>query len=448
MSSSRTEIDYTSLLPRPGIALKRLLPRTLLGRSVLIIVMPLILVQLVATWVFYDRHWDTVSRRLALGVAGDIALVINALDLAQTDLEAYRIFASAAAATDIDFVMRPRARLSSTEGSDDDSHISNAMREIVRRPFAIGPGRDPKDVLISVQLDGGVLEGATPRKRLTTSTTLLVMIWMIGSSIIFFVVATLFMRNQIRALRRLAAAADAFGKGATASDFKLEGATEIRQAGAAFVAMRDRIQRQITQRTEMLAGVSHDLRTPLTRMKLALAFDDVPVEELRADVSEMERMVEGYLDFARGAGSEEPVETDIGLLIEEIAADARRGGAEVLLAAPENCVIRIRPNAMKRCLTNLVGNARRHGRHVWLSASPLENHVDILVDDDGPGVPPHQREAVFRPFFRLDPSRNPATGGVGLGLTIARDVARGHGGDLLLESSPQGGLRARVHLPR
>jgi two-component system osmolarity sensor histidine kinase EnvZ len=446
MSSSPIDAGLARL-PPPRIAVKRMLPRTLLGRSVLIIVMPLILVQVVATWVFYDRHWDTVSRRLANSVAGDIAIVIDALDRAETDLDRYRIFASVADATEIDFDLKPHAKLAGPVPTDD-SPISSSMRELVRRPFTIGPGEDPKDLLISVQLDDAVLEAATPRKRLTTYTTNLVLIWMVGSSVIFFFVATLFMRNQIRALRRLAAAADAFGKGRAPPDFKLEGATEIRQAGAAFMAMRDRIQRQIKQRTEMLAGVSHDLRTPLTRMKLALAFEDVPVDELRADVAEMERMVQGYLDFARGEGTEDPVETDIGLLLEEIAADARRGGPALLLTAPDDCVLRLRPNALKRCLANLVGNARRHGRHVWLSAVAMPDHIDILVDDDGPGIPAAQREAVFRPFFRLDPSRNPATGGVGLGLTIARDVARGHGGDLLLEDSPQGGLRARVHLPR
>lgn len=446
MSSSPIDAGLARL-PAPRVAVKRVLPRTLLGRSVLIIVMPLILVQVVAAWVFYDRHWDTVSRRLANSVAGDIAIVIDALDRAETDLDRYRIFASVASATEIDFDLKPHARLARPDADDDDSQIASSMRELVQRPFSIGPGEDPKDVLISVQLDDAVLEAATPRKRLTTYTTNLVLIWMVGSSVIFFFVATLFMRNQIRALRRLAAAADAFGKGRAPPDFKLEGATEIRQAGAAFMAMRDRIQRQIAQRTAMLAGVSHDLRTPLTRMKLALAFDEVPVDELRADVAEMARMVEGYLDFARGEGTEEPVETDIGLLLEEIAGDARRDGAALLLTAPEDCVLRVRPNAMKRCLVNLVGNARRHGKHVWLSAVEMPAHVDILVDDDGPGIPADQREAVFRPFYRLDPSRNPATGGVGLGLTIGRDVARGHGGDLLLETSPQGGLRARVHLP-
>ncbi len=251
-------------------------------------------------------------------------------------------------------------------------------------------------------------------------------------------------------MRRLAAAADGFGKGHEVPFFKVEGALEVRQAAIAFLKMRDRIQRQIRQRTQMLAGVSHDLRTPLTRMKLALELlrDDPAARELKSDVAEMERMVHGYLDFARGEGTEAPVETDISLLLEDIAAAVRRQGASLSLAVPAECVMPVRPNALRRCLGNLIGNACRHSSHVWLTGVAIADGIDILVDDNGPGIRPSDRDRAFRAFVRLDPSRNPSTGGVGLGLTIARDVARSHGGEITLEDSPQGGLRARVHLPR
>jgi two-component system osmolarity sensor histidine kinase EnvZ len=214
--------------------------------------------------------------------------------------------------------------------------------------------------------------------------------------------------------------------------------------------MRERLQRQITQRTEMLAGVSHDLRTPLTRMRLALEFlDDSPaVAELKHDVVVMNRMVEGYLDFARGEGEGEPRDADLVALIEEAVAAARRGGAEITTALPEGGILPIRTDAMRRCLVNLLNNARHYGSHVWVTALAVKGGLDIIIDDDGPGIPEAERENVFRPFFRLDAARGPATGGVGLGLTIARDIARGHGGDLDLEASPQGGLRVRVRVPR
>jgi two-component system osmolarity sensor histidine kinase EnvZ len=274
---------------------------------------------------------------------------------------------------------------------------------------------------------------------------------MVLTSIVVLTIAILFLRNQIKPIVRLADAAEAFGKGREAPNFRPRGAREVRRAAAAFLEMKTRIERAIEQRTTMLAGVSHDLRTPLTRMRLALEFlggGEPEVAELKADVIAMERMVQGYLEFARGEGPEQPRDTDLGLLIEEVAASARRDGAEISLALPEDYVLPLRPDAMRRCIANLLSNARRYGGHIWVTALPVADGVDIFIDDDGPGIPPAQRENVFRPFFRLDPSRNPSTGGVGLGLTIARDVARGHGGELTLEESPQRGLRVRLHLPQ
>jgi two-component system osmolarity sensor histidine kinase EnvZ len=435
--------------------LKRLLPRTLFGRSLLIIVTPLILLQIIATWFFYDRHWNTIARRLSAGIAGEIAQTIGSLAMASDETEWAIVLETARKATDLRYTFQYGARLPAgkpqrlTEPSIAQP-LAVALNERVGRPFVIDVTPSaPRSVLVTIQLGDGTLTVAAPRERLATSTTYIFMLWMVGSSIVLFAVATIFMRNQVRSLRRLAAAAESFGKGRSVPNFRLEGAAEIRRAGAAFLVMRNRIQRQISQRTEMLAGVSHDLRTPLTRMKLALALmDEHPaIDELRSDVSEMERMIQGYLDFARGEGSETPVETDLPALLEQVAAEARRDGAAVTVTAPDECLVLLRPNAFKRCLVNLVGNARRHGMHVWITLHRAANGIEVLVDDDGTGIPPEHREAVFRPFFRLDPSRNVLTGGVGLGLTIARDVARGHGGDLTLDTAPQGGLRARVYLP-
>jgi two-component system osmolarity sensor histidine kinase EnvZ len=431
--------------------LKRALPRSLFGRSVLIIVTPLILLQLIATWIFYERHWDTVARRLSSSVAGDIALMIETMSVLSPDQRA-RLFATTPGLTELEFTYeegKTLADLPPLPGKLGESPLVGALNERVNRPYRVDLVGDPRRIDIAVQLPEGVLEVGVPRQRLYSSTTYIFVLWMVGSSIVLFAVASLFMRNQVRALRRLADAAESFGKGRNVEHFKLEGAAEIRQAAAAFLVMRDRIQRQISQRTEMLAGVSHDLRTPLTRMKLALALlgEGLAIDELRSDVLEMEKMVQGYLEFARGEGTEVPVESDLPMLIEEVVATARRDGASVSLALPAEYPMLLRPNAIKRCIANLVGNARRHGSHIWITGLPSRHGIDILIDDDGPGIPAEQREMVFRPFVRLDRSRNPATGGVGLGLTIARDVARGHGGDLALEGSPQGGLRAHLQLP-
>ena len=465
MSSSRIEpaaLERGASTPLPAAAglrldreswIKRVLPRTMFGRSLLIVLVPLILLQAIATWIFYDRHWAAVSWRLANAVAADVALVLEATRAADTPADTARLLARAGLLTDLKISLEPGARLpppGARGGSLVEEQLRIAMRQRIAFPFRIDTTSNPEDVLVAVELPQGVLAVAAPNKLLYSSTTYIFVLWMVGSSLVLLAVAVLFLRNRVRSLRRLAAAADSFGKGRPVPFFKVEGAVEVRRAALAFMTMRDRIERQIRQRTEMLAGVSHDLRTPLTRMKLALELigRDAAVDELRSDVAEMEHMVQGYLDFVRGEGGEEPVETDLALLIDDIAQAMRREGTPLSLDLPAECLIPLRPNAIRRCLGNLIGNARRHGSQVWLSVRGVADGVDILIDDDGPGIAPADRERVFQPFIRLDPARRPSTGGIGLGLTIARDVARSHGGEVYLETSPHGGLRARLHLPR
>ncbi|RMD60574.1 MAG: HAMP domain-containing protein [Alphaproteobacteria bacterium] len=436
---------------------KRILPRTLLGRSLLIILLPLVLLQVISTWVFYDRHYDTTTKRLSQAIAGDIATVIHMMVRNPGAVERAQAFRIARRAMWLELSFEEGARLpeaSSTRAigpfaSILDRKLTKAMEEFVGRPFLIDTVSYDKQVKIQVQLADGVLTAMVPRQRLFSSTTYIFIMWMVGSSIILFAVAVLFMRNQVRPIRRLAQAAESFGKGHDVAGFKPEGAAEVRQAAAAFLQMRSRIKRQIDQRTEFLAGVSHDLRTPLTRMKLQLAmFGETPeVADLRADVAEMERMLDGYLAFARGEGTEQPQPSDIGALLRDIVAQMRRDGSAIDLHVETEMTVPLRREAMRRCLANLIANARRYARHVWVRAGQRGRTLEIIIDDDGPGIPADKREMVFRPFYRLDESRNPETGGVGLGLTIARDVVRNHGGDLVLEDAPGGGLRARLWLP-
>ncbi|HYC06000.1 MAG TPA: ATP-binding protein [Azospirillaceae bacterium] len=439
--------------PRPFRFLKRFLPRTLFGRSLLIMMTPVVLAQAIATFVFYDRHWDTMTNRLAFAVAGEIAMIIEEIERDATSDERADTLARAAGTVDLALTwlpgeeLPPRQRLRGTL----EHTLARALDERVRRPWRIDTNVAHEWYEIRVQMPDGVLSIMSPERRLFSFTSYLFIMWMIGSSLVLVTIGILFMRNQIRPIRRLASAADAFGKGRDVPDFRPEGAAEVRQAATAFLLMRERIQRQISQRTEMLAGVSHDLRTPLTRMKLELAMlpEGPEVEELRADVVEMETMIEGYLAFARGAGAEPAQPTDLGRLVAEAVVNARREGAVVAgeTYPEEPLVLALRPNALKRCLGNLLANAHRYGGTIRVTLRRDGLAAEIVIDDDGPGIPPAMREEVFRPFLRLEDSRNPETGGVGLGLAIARDVARGHGGDVLLGDSPQGGLRAVLRLP-
>ncbi len=439
---------FATALERPA---RKILPRSLLGRSLLIILVPLLVVQAVALLIFYGSHLDLISRRLSGAVAGEIAESISLLHGAHDAAARARVIRMAE--RDLELRMEIHAgahlvagrRVNILGPMDDD--LALAMAERVALPFAMDWTHDPTSVLIDVQVPEGVLHVEAPRKRLYTSMIYVYVLWLTGSSVLLFIIAALFMRNQVRAIRRLAEAAENFGLGRDTGAIRPEGAIEVRKAATAFNRMQERIRRFLTQRTEMLAGVSHDLRTPLTRLRLALAM--LPADEavaaeaaaMTADVEEMERMIGGYLAFARGEQAEQAQEIGLLSLLQEIAAGAGRAGAAVEVDASPGLMLRARPDAMRRAITNLVDNARRHGARVRLGAQAAGRSVLVLVDDDGPGIPADRRESVFRPF------ESGADGGTGLGLTIARDIVRAHGGDITLEESALGGLRARIRLP-
>ncbi|MDP6884272.1 MAG: ATP-binding protein, partial [Rhodospirillales bacterium] len=397
--------------------IKRFLPRSLLGRSLMIIVTPLVLLQVVSGFIFYESHWDKVTLRLARNLAGDIAGAITLLR--QNPDNPAPIFDMAEEHMEMRLRMIKGDILPNTPPGESglmEKMLVRAMREYVGKPFEIDTRSLDRHVVVRIQMTDGVLEVVTTRKRLFSSTTYIFVLWMAGTAMILFGVAVIFMRNQVKPIRRLAFAADTFGKGRDAPSFKPEGAQEVRQAATAFIAMRDRIQRQITQRTEMLAGVSHDLRTPLTRMKLQLELigDREGASELKGDVEEMEYMLEGYLAFARGEGSETPTPTSLTALLGEVVTQARRKGGVIDLHTEGEITVPVRPAAMKRCVTNLIDNALRYADHVSVRAGRRGETVEITIDDDGPGIPEDRREDVFKPFFRLERSRNPVTGGVGL----------------------------------
>ncbi|MDE0407270.1 MAG: HAMP domain-containing protein, partial [Alphaproteobacteria bacterium] len=353
--------------------LDRFLPRTLFARSLLIIVTPLILLQIVSTWIFYERHWHIIMKRLAAGVAGEIGLVIDAMDRFPGAEAQGALLVLLAERTDLRATIAPGAILPNRPQPEPrgglDTLLARELTNRVRRPFQFDTTTFEDEIVIKVQLKESVLHVVTPRRRLFSSTTTFWALWMVGTSMILFAVAGLFMRNQIRPIRRLAEAADAYGKGREAKDPKLAGASEVRRATVAFRRMRERIRRQIDQRTEMLAGVSHDLRTPLSRMKVALALlpEDDDARGLQADIVEMEAMLEAYLAFARGEGGEAAVETDLGELIEDVVTGARRAGGSIDLRIASAPKIPVQATAIRRCLVNLIDNAMRYGNQVWIA---------------------------------------------------------------------------------
>ena len=434
-----------------ALPIKAYLPKSLLGRSLMIIVTPLILLQLVSGIIFFESHWDKVSLRLARSVAGDIASVINLLQIKMSTESRARVIAIARDTMQLEVEIKENSVLNNaTRRAIDlmEPILVRAMKEYIGTPFQIDTKKTPRHVSVQIQLPSAVLHVLIPRKRLFSSTVFVFVAWMIGISLILFAVATIFMRNQVKPIRRLAEAADDFGKGRDVSGFKPEGAAEVRRAAIAFMAMRERIARQIRQRTDMLAGVSHDLRTPLTRMRLQLEMlDEEAAVELKSDVVEMEHMLEGYLAFARGEGNEPPVSTNISKLLKEVVQQARRKGHRIDLHTECKLDVPLRPSAFRRCITNILENAMVYGGHITVRAGLREDGMEIIVDDDGPGIPENEREEVFKPFYRMERSRNPGTGGVGLGLSIARDVIRSLGGEILLEQSSLGGLRVRIYLP-
>ena len=439
-------------VPLPfGASLKRLMPRSLLGRTLLIMLVPLVLVQAIALQLFYGNQLELVSRRLSSGIAGEIAYTVALLHQFSAPADRDWVLQMAREQFTMDIRMEPGARLERQHrvnvlGPMDDD-LAAALTERFKVPFTMDWTSDPRSVLIRLQMPEGVLDVVAPRKRLSIGTLFLFVGWIVGSALFLFAIAALFMRNQVRAIRRLARSAEAFGMGRDVPAIRPEGASEVRQAAAAFNRMQERIRRFLAQRTEMLAGVSHDLRTPLTRLRLALAMlphtdelrDDVA--EMTADVEEMDRMIGGYLAFARGEGTEQAQPVNLATILDDVAAGARRAGAVLELDVPADLTLKLRADAVRRAVTNLVDNARRHARHVVLAAVAQGRSVLVTVDDDGPGIPADRRESVFRPF------ESGSSGGTGLGLTIARDIVRAHGGEIVLEDSPLGGLRARIRLP-
>ncbi len=436
-----------------GRWLTTVMPKGLYARSLLIIIAPMVILQSVVAFVFMERHWNTVTRRLSAAVTQDIAALIDVHRFYPQEAEqkTLRRIAETRLGLVVDFLpdrslppAGPKPFFSLL-----DQALSLEIRKQINRPFWIDTVGRSALVEIRIQLDDTVMRVFARRNAAYASNSHIFLLWMMGTSIVLLTVAILFLRNQIRPILALADAAESFGKGRDVPGFRPRGAREVRRAAQAFIEMKRRIERTIEQRTTMLAGVSHDLRTILTRFKLELALlkEGPEVEPMRKDIDEMANMLEAYLAFARGDAGEQSAPTDMAKLLDELRADAERQGheASVLFHGPP--LVSVRPAAFKRCLANLLGNATRFADTIAITGHRDHRYLTVTIDDNGTGIPADLREDVFKPFLRLDDARNQDEGGTGLGLAIARDIARSHGGDINLTESPLGGLRATVRIP-
>jgi len=438
---------------RFGRWLKSVMPKGLYARSLLIIIVPMVVLQSVVAFMFVDRQWSLVTYYLSSAVTQDIATLIDVYKTFPQDPDHAQVrrIAQDRLGLVVDFL--PASQLPPPGPKPFFSQLDQALSEEIRKqiglPFWIDTVGRSSIVEIRIKLDDTVMRVFARRADVYDPNSWIFLVSMVVTSLVVLAIAIAFLRNQIRPIVRLADAAEAFGKGREAPNFRPRGAREVRRAAAAFLEMKGRVERAIEQRTTMLAGVSHDLRTVLTRFKLELALlgDSPEIDAVKKDVDEMAAMLEAYLAFARGDSGEQSAPTDMAAFLEELKLDTERHGHRASVAFHGQPEVTVRPAAFKRCLANLVSNAARFASTVSITGHRDHRWLTVTIDDDGPGIPQPLREDVFKPFLRLDDARNQDEGGTGLGLAIARDIARSHGGDITLGSSPMGGLRAMVKVP-
>jgi two-component system osmolarity sensor histidine kinase EnvZ len=447
--------DSKSLWWKFNRFLERHLPAGLYQRSLIILVAPMVLLQSIMAGIILERHWDNVTKVLARSLAREIALVNELYD---------RSNKSPAALEEIEALANNKLKLNLTILQNEslpspvtpplfslvDSKLTRYLTRDIGKPFWIDSVGQSGYVDIRVEVEKGLIfRILTDEDRAYAASTDALLMWMVVSSLVLLAIAVTFLRNQITPILDLARAARSFGLGRDVGDFQPRGAREVRDAAQAFLNMKERIERHVEQRTAMLAGVSHDLRTILTRFRLELAFlgDGPQVQPLKEDVEEMQRMLEAYMAFVRGDGGERAELTDVAQLLKSVSAAIGRGKKPIVVTVEDELTLKVKPNAFRRLMSNLIANATRYGQAVAVTAAADGRRLTVIVDDDGPGIAAALREDAFRPFVRLDEARNQNESGTGLGLAIARDIARAHGGDITLDTSPMGGLRAVVEIP-
>ena len=433
--------------------LRDITPKSLFGRMLAIILVPIILVQIISVSIFYERHWDWVSRHMSKNLAKDLGLLIDELgnepSKDQRALSAIR----ARQYFDIIFYWLEGGILQPNQIIEPQfKNFRNSLQARIKEPFYLSTIENSRQFYVDIQLGNGIVRMNIDNKRLFVPTGITFIMWSIGASVILFSIAIIFLRGQVRPILRLANAARQIGFGRDVDSFSIEGATEVRIAGRAFQAMRHRINKQISERTSLLAGVSHDLKTPLTRMRLQLAvieIEDDTIIEFEKELLELEEMIDGYLEFARDDREEQMVDASLFKLLQQASITSDPSGDKINILPPNDNIpiFPIQVQSIRRALTNLLTNAIRYAGKATAQIQIFDDHSEIIIDDNGPGIPRDKRAEVILPFTRLENSRNSKTGGTGLGLSIAKNSALNHGGELILEDSPLGGLRVRLLLP-
>ncbi len=446
---------------RRRFSLKGLFPTNLFARALLILVLPVLVSQLIIAHIFYDRHWGSVSRNMANSVVGDVVWIYqNYVETrsnydADTALKQSKLLARQLG-VEVRVDEQAKQRVDGGSGRKEFPDLYEGLKRRIDAPIALKSEKEDA-VQLRIGLAQGVLMVNIHRKALTSNTTLIFLLWMVGTSLLTTLIATLFLRNQVKPIVTLAKAAERLGLGQDVTDFKPRGASEVRRAGRAFLVMSERIRRHVQSRTEMLAGISHDLRTPLTRMRLELelaTMDEATRSALGSDIDEMGKMIDEYLDFARGDAGELAEPMEVNTLLADIVGDYERSKRAVHFEEGPPVELMLRPQAIRRALTNIIDNALRYGGgEAVVTLEPSATFVRIKVTDVGKGIPETAQETVFKPFTRLEPSRNTQTGGVGLGLSIVRAIAQSHGGDVTLENQRDAaghvtGLEVTLRLPR
>lgn len=447
--------DEPSLYDRFNALLERYAPDDLYRRALAIMITPVVLLQLLLAAVLVSRYLDNVANVLARTLADETALLV---DLYEKSDKSPAAIASVKERAENNLHMNFDVKYDTKLGSDGstavlslfDRRITSYLAQALKEPFHVNSSSKREAVEISVAVDPTtIFVLVVDSNRAQAVGTPLVLMFMALATLAFMAISVVFMRNQIKPILDLTAAAQDFGKGRDSSSFTPMGAREVKAAGEAFIDMKRRIARHVEQRTVMLAGVSHDLRTILTRFKLELAVlgENPKAKPLREDVDEMQNMLEDYMAFARGDGGEKSAPLKLREAVAAVVESFDQAAARVRTASIPDLTLPLKPNAFRRLLGNVLSNALRHGKTVRIGGEERDERVWLYVDDDGPGIPPSRRDDVFRPFVRLDPARNLDKTGTGLGLAIALDIAHAHGGDIFLETSPMGGLRVAIKIP-